>query len=496
MRFAARLTLGLLAVAAVGIALGTYQLTLIDRLVADGRRLANDHLAAATTALAARGHLDEAVQLTRRLEILRDPAYAGRLQRLREEVVTLSRRLETLRLSPDERNAASRLRGRIADYLEIADAAEADVVAGRTVAAERIQDILSAAIQAADDLSVAADEAAEKRIRASTSRGQRSRRIAWIAAALATLTALALALVLIRTLARPVRELSDAAAAIGSGDFGARAPTGHVPELAELGAEFNAMADRLAELDRSKQDFLSSVSHDLKAPLASMIETSALLLEEVPGPLTDDQRRLIELTVQSGRRLQGMIGDLLDLSRLEGALQPIPEEVVDLVEIVRRSVAEADGLLQPRGLRIDLRLPAEPMTTVGDPDLIARAVWNLLANAVRFSPDGGTVEVEAIGPIGPGDAASRFSAPLLPPGAGRIHCLVIADSGPGVDPGERERIFERFYRGAGSKRSAGTGLGLAVVRSVATAHRGTAWVEPRRAGDGSRFVMAFPAESP
>src|SRR5439155_19008943 len=131
-------------------------------------------------------------------------------------------------------------------------------------------------------------------------------------------------------------------------------------ELSELAREFNAMTERLGELDRMKQAFVSKASHDLKTPLSSMQETNGVLLDEVPGPLTPKQRKLLEINQDSARRLSGMLNKLLDLSRLESAVEA-ERQLVDVRTLVRRSVERRAGGGGDLADRVSLTVADMPM---------------------------------------------------------------------------------------------------------------------------------------
>src|SRR5690606_13505586 len=148
-------------------------------------------------------------------------------------------------------------------------------------------------------------------------------RISWTAAGIALLTSVLISALIVRYISDSLNRLKQGTREVASGNFAYRLDTRRSDEFAQVARDFNTMTELLAELDRMKRDFVSKVSHDLKTPLASMLETVNILLDEVPGPLTEKQRRLLVLNEQSGRRLSSMIAKLLDLSRLEaGALEP------------------------------------------------------------------------------------------------------------------------------------------------------------------------------
>jgi two-component sensor histidine kinase len=227
-----------------------------------------------------------------------------------------------------------------------------------------------------------------------------------------------------------------------------------------------------------KREFVSNVSHDLKTPLTSMQEAAQAVLDQLPGPLNDQQRRLLQLSLDSGQRLSSMIGKLLELSRLESGVGPEPRlELVDLARVARGAVQRAG--VSSRSVLVVLDEPAESLHVRADADGIARVLDNLLENAIRFSPDGGAVRIH----IG-----ARGGAAVL----------TVADEGPGIPEPERERVFERFYQTADGRaaRSHGVGLGLAICRHIVTSHHGSISIEGNTPGGTIvKVQLPLPTES-
>ena len=300
------------------------------------------------------------------------------------------------------------------------------------------------------------------------------------------IAALALGVVLAgflaRSITRPLHALARGTREIAAGHFGYRlSPQGH-DELAAVATDFNRMAERLDELDRLKRDFVSNVSHDLKTPLSSMQETSEVLLDGLAGPVTEKQRQLIAMNIESGRRLSSMLTKLLDLSRLEANV-PRTVGVIDLGQLVTRAVDHLNAGRAARGGRavVTLTLPDNPVLVRGDAQEIAQLLDNLLENASKFSPPEGRIEVGIHGD--PGDA-------------GRL-ILTVADEGPGIPDADKERVFERFHQTATGRdvRARGVGLGLAICRHIVAAHRGSICVRDN-APKGSVFMISLPSLFP
>jgi two-component system, NtrC family, sensor histidine kinase GlrK len=257
------------------------------------------------------------------------------------------------------------------------------------------------------------------------------------------------------------------------------------------------MSKRIVEVDQMKKNFISHVSHELKAPLASMQETTHLLLEGIPGPLTEKQKRLLDLNLQSGKRLAQMIGNILDLSRLEAGVVEYDMQTADIADLMHNVVIELSGQAREKSLRVATDIQRNPLMVKCDPNRMVQLFTNLLENALRFSAKGGLigVNVKAVRqlPRMPQNARSRLSSANSP---GGFALLGISDSGPGIDDAHKEKIFHTFHQVKQGKKSLGEslGLGLAISRAVVEAHRGTIWVEDQPSGGAIFYVLLPRAE--
>jgi len=312
---------------------------------------------------------------------------------------------------------------------------------------------------------------------------------------IASALALFLMWITIRSFLQPVRELKAATRAVAEGQFRYQLDTSAKNEFSGLSASFNRMVTKIAELDQLKSEFLSHISHELRTPLAAMQETTNLLLDETPGPVTPKQRRLLELTNKNCRRLTTMITQLLDLSRMSRGVLAYDDRAHDFGTLVE-SVAAAQGdSVDLRGVRVTTEVPSQPVIIRGDQDRLTQVVENLLTNAIKFSPPEGSVTVRITHP-------SNANHPRLntPSGTSTESDLVcsISDHGPGVPDLHKERIFEKFHqvdrrpKGSGG----GVGLGLAICREIIVAHDGEIWVADNKESgaedSGSTFYFTLP----
>jgi two-component system phosphate regulon sensor histidine kinase PhoR len=251
--------------------------------------------------------------------------------------------------------------------------------------------------------------------------------------------------------------------------------------------------------ERMRADFLANASHELRTPLASL----TLLIETLSGPArenaTDRERFLGMMQVQADR-MRRLIDDLLSLSRIELDEHVPPSDRADLAAVAREVADSLAPVLQDRNVKLDLRVPDDPVRVVGERFQLAQVVQNLVDNAVKYTPDGGTVTIE-VAPSGDREETSAQAGrrwedagrvALLTPAAAanRSYAFVrVEDSGPGVSRRFLPRLGERFFRverELGDERG-GTGLGLAIVKHIINRHRGGFLVESQ-SGRGSAFA--------
>ena len=237
--------------------------------------------------------------------------------------------------------------------------------------------------------------------------------------------------------------------------------------------------EELTALDQTKTDFVSSISHELRTPLASVLGYTEMLEDGAVGPMTDKQLDLVGRIDRNGRRLLGLIEDLLLNSRIESGQLNLARRPVDLAAIVDHAWEATGPLTQRRELHLRREVAVRPVTVDGDDTAIERVVLNLLSNAVKFTPDGGIVTLSLDTVRGP-DKIERAR-------------VVVSDSGYGISADDQAQVFRRFFRATDATERAvqGTGLGLSIVQAIVEGHDGTIEVESEL-GRGSTFTVLFP----
>jgi two-component system, OmpR family, sensor kinase len=286
-----------------------------------------------------------------------------------------------------------------------------------------------------------------------------------------------------RRLTRPIRAIERAAAQLATGDLSARADVSPATddELAALAYALNTMASQLEQARGTEHAFLLSISHDLRTPLTSIRGYAEALAD---GTLDDadpnERKRAATIIGAEGRRLERLVRDLLDLSRLDSRQFSLKPRPCDATEITR-DAAEAFAP-QARELGLTLNIVSGAALAVDlDPERLGQIVANLIENALKYATS--KVEVYAV-PQNDGQQ-----------GDGQV-AIVVVDDGPGIPADEVARVFERLYTVRETPgRAVGTGLGLAIVRELAAAMGGTAQAEAVPGG-GTRFVVSMPAQAP
>ena len=286
-----------------------------------------------------------------------------------------------------------------------------------------------------------------------------------------TALALAIALGLTRHVVRPIAELDAAIRQLGGADFSQPIAVRGPDDLKTLGERLDWLRRRLAEVENEKNRFLRHLSHELKTPLTALREGAELLNDGIGGPLSVQQRKVVEIMKDNSIKLQRLIEGLLDYQRALHAAAALEVRSVSLRTLVHEAAQSHELAAQAKGLRV--AIDAEAATLEADPDKLRSICDNLIGNAVKFTPAGGSVSVLA-----------RLS--------GDQTLIDVIDSGPGVPAAEREAIFDSFFRGTAraGARVEGSGLGLAIAREFVEAHGGK--ISVLAEARGGHFRVALP----
>jgi signal transduction histidine kinase len=291
-----------------------------------------------------------------------------------------------------------------------------------------------------------------------------------VAGAAAAAIALAMARWLARGMTQPLRDMARAAHRMETGDYSQRVHTASRDEVGQLAAAFNNMSDELESVERLRRELVANVSHELKTPISALRAHLENLLDGVERP----DPETLQVMLNQSERLGRLVDQLLDLSRIESGELRLNRSPVPLHPLVREVLSEIEMARAHRGVRVADAVPDDLPPVLVDPERVHQVLFNLLDNAVRYTPPGGEVTVAAHGANGGCEVA-------------------VSDTGPGIAPEHLPRLFERFYRAdaARSRGDGGTGIGLAIARSVVEAHGGRIRAESRL-GHGSVFTFDLP----
>jgi signal transduction histidine kinase len=274
-----------------------------------------------------------------------------------------------------------------------------------------------------------------------------------------------------RRIAGPLEELASAADAVAAGHYDVAVPERTWgSEVERLSTRFHEMTTKLAESEQLSRNFLMSVSHELRTPLTAIRGHVSALRE---GVIEDEASRQtsLEVIAEESVRLERLVGDVLDLAKLDARRFALLREEVDMRALCERAYATFAEEAKARGIAYDLEL-GEGAVLLTDGDRVLQIVTNLLANALHWTPEGGRVD------LGLGTANGEVS-------------VAVSDTGPGISPETEERIFRPFWSGD----DGGTGLGLAIARELALALGGRLELDSEP-GRGSRFVLVLPVRAP
>jgi two-component system sensor histidine kinase GlrK len=267
---------------------------------------------------------------------------------------------------------------------------------------------------------------------------------------------------------------------IGRGEFYHTAHVNGPREVGELARSFNLMAGELEHLDRLKADFTAHVSHELRTPLTAIREGTALLLEGIPGPLTKNQSEILEVVRNHSQRLFQSISSILDLSKMEAEMMDYEFTLCDLRTLINKSIESVDLIARKRDIKLQAKIMGPISMFMADERRIQQVLDNLLSNALRFSPVGGEIRVEAL--TVQSDQRQDHAVEIR-----------VSDDGPGIPAAEVQNVFKHFYQSKNQKAKGqhGTGLGLAIARHIVEAHKGRIWAESET-GCGATFHVLLP----
>ena len=292
-----------------------------------------------------------------------------------------------------------------------------------------------------------------------------------VSGAVAMAAAVVLIYFLSGRLSNPLKQIGYAASRISNGEFDKRVNIKSGGEVGELAKAFNQMAAALQNIEEMRRGFIANVSHELRTPMTSIRGFIEGILDgTIPK---EKQDHYLTIVRDETNRLNRLVNDLLDLARMEAGETKLTPSVFDINELLRQCVIKLEALLLEKGLIVDADFEEEEIPVSADPDAIERVVYNLMHNAIKFTPAGGKISL-----------ITRKHKDLAE--------VTIKDTGIGIEPEELDMIWDRFYKSdkSRSRDKTGTGLGLAIVRNIINEHGQTIRAESKT-GEGTAFIFTL-----
>ena len=399
-----------------------------------------------------------------RLALLDQPGMAADLGRVHASFRQVADELLQLPLEPDQLAALQRTIAQEQNLYEV-------LIKPRRSERHKVAPLAAELADNASEVMAISTRVADREVARLRADAESVQRQLVVLVLFSTALALAIALGLTHHVVRPIAQLDLAIRQLGSADFSQPISVRGPDDLKTLGERLDWLRRRLAELEAEKNRFLRHLSHELKTPLTALREGAELLHDGIGGPLLPPQRKVVGIMKDNSIKLQRLIEELLDYQRALHAAASLEVRTVSLDTLVREAAQSHELAAQAKGLH--LAVDAESATLQADPAKLRSIVDNLIGNAVKFAPIGGSVSVLA---RSSGDQA----------------LIDVIDSGPGVPAEERDSIFDSFFRGRArsSARVEGSGLGLAIAREFVEAHGGK--ISVLGEAGGGHFRVALP----
>ncbi len=317
-------------------------------------------------------------------------------------------------------------------------------------------------------------------------------RISFAGIVIVLLIAALLSFIFSKTLSKPLMLLKDAANRVAKGDLGHSVNIDAKGEMGELASSFNQMVRdlkisterlqeanrKLMELDRLKSEFVSVVSHEIRTPMTSIKAFSELILMK-PNMPVERKNKMLTVINSECDRLTRLINDMLDITKIEAGRLTWRIARIGIEEIIHSAVVGLQSLADSKELHVSMRIEPQLPLFLGDRDRLGQVVTNILSNAVKFTPRGGSISIDA--------GMAHWSGPRI--------AVAVTDTGPGIPEGSLRLIFEKYHKVGDtlSYNLEGTGLGLAIARLIVEHHGGAIWAESTL-GAGSTFTFTLPLD--
>ena len=461
----------------VGVA--AWSLLAVDHLVRAHREITDRSLPALQLEVALQEAVPRLLRLEARYLVLRDRAYGELLKERTARTVADLGRLDNLLASPAEEKSYREAVAALATYQEHVDKERALLTKGEAARALRLSE--GPARTAAETLDRAltqltvATSAQVDRAQV-TVRALEARTWTTVLGALggSFLAAIGATGFVAFRLTRSVRQLSAATGRVADGSFREPLTVQTKDEIGDLTLAFNRMAEELREVEAHKQQFFSQISHELRNPLTAIRASAQLLLRRPADSLDAKGRHWVESIDTSVDRLLSLVTRILDLNRLRAGVFPLERQPIELDKVAARALDVLGAQAEQQGLRLETSSTGADFSITADEDALTQVILNLVGNAIKFTPQGGSVRV------GVTEAAAQLE-------------LSVRDDGPGIPAADISRIFEPYQQAHRGRK--GSGLGLAIVKELVSAHGGSIGVDSVE-GKGTCITVRLPRAAP
>ncbi len=416
--------------------------------------------------------------------VSRDESYRKQFKDLQDEFARRLNELASLADTEKKQNLLGAIRMLHIRYGSLFDDAadrkgNQKLPAGKFAEYRAEQDqIVSEAGQSLREFTKIASDERDEKLRKIEANSVRTGDAIMISLILAVIMVIVISVINTRSVSVPISRLREKTKAVARGNFGDPLDIPSPPEIRELATAFNAMCDRLRELDQMKIDYIGHLSHELRTPLTAIREASRMLQEGIFASMPERERELQTLVLDECERLIRSVNRLLDFSMMESGMMPLSLQEASLLPIAEKTLQRFSPVAQRKSIDLQMQIPQDLPRLRMDTEKIDVVLENLLSNALKFTPEGGRILI-----------AARHR-----PDAGGIE-VAVSDTGRGIPASGLKEVFEKFRRvddGKGAVR--GTGLGLAIVKHIINAHGGLVWAESE-VGKGSTFTFSLPLHS-
>ena len=410
--------------------------------------------------------------------ITRDKELRNRFALIGDEV---SKRIDegiAIADTADKKNTLVRIRDRYRAYRAQFDQEAGYLEKGRPYSEKaskaKKEEAVDATLREIRSLRLLTEQDTRERIRRLGESGARANRMALAMGGGFILFGIVISLFITRSITRPLSRMKEKTRQVAGGDFGPPLELASPPEMKALAEDFNRMCVKLGETDKMKSDFFSLMAHELRMPLASIREGTSLLLKGIGEDQREKRREVLAIIAEESDHLIDLVNSLLDLAKMEAGMLTFDRQLAAIEPIIRKAVSSLEPLAMARNVDMRVEAGQDLPEIMVDRERIGQVLRNLIGNAVKFTPGGGSIIIEA-----------RLMEKEV-----RVS---VADTGPGIPEEDLTAIFDKFQQARVTKYSKikGTGMGLAIVRHIITAHGGKVWAESE-SGRGSTFIFLLP----